>query len=194
MRGVRHGDPLSPFLFILAMDPLQRMIERAAHEGLLGQVLPNGAKFRCSLYADDAGVFVRADKLDLKVLKRILEAFEWCSVIKINFEKTEIFPIHYPESLWSNLMEVFPGKYSNFPGKYLGLPLHFRNIKRIEFQPLIEKINKRLAGWKGRLLSKAGRETLVKSVLTTRPIYLLTVSPAQKWLLKRIDKIRRNFL
>jgi hypothetical protein len=40
----------------------------------------------------------------------------------------------------------FPGKYSKFPGKYLGLPLHFRNIKRIEFQPIIEKINKRLAG------------------------------------------------
>jgi hypothetical protein len=56
----------------------------------LGQVLPNGAKFRCTLYADDAGVFVRADKLDLKVLKRILEAFTWCSGLKINFEKTEI--------------------------------------------------------------------------------------------------------
>jgi hypothetical protein len=55
MIGVRQGDPLSPFLFILAMDPLQRMIEMAVHEGLLGQVLPNGAKFRCSLYADDAG-------------------------------------------------------------------------------------------------------------------------------------------
>jgi hypothetical protein len=60
----------------------------------------------------------------------------------------------------------------------LGLPLHFRNIKRIEFQPIIEKINKRLAGWKGRLLSKAGKETLVKSVFTAQPIYLLTVFPA----------------
>jgi hypothetical protein len=194
MRGVCQGDPLAPFLFILAMEPLQRMIEMAAHEGLLGQVLPNGAKFRCSLYADDAGVFVRADKLDLKVLKRILEAFEGCSGLKINFEKTEIFSIRYPESLWSNLMEVFPGMYSNFPGKYLGLPLHFRNIKRIEFQPLIEKINKRLAGSKGRLLSKADRETLVKSVLTTQPIYLLNVFLAQKWLLKRIDKIEGTSL
>jgi hypothetical protein len=51
------------------------MIEMAAHEGLLGRVLPNGAKFRCSLYADDAGVFAKADKIDLKVLKRILVAY-----------------------------------------------------------------------------------------------------------------------
>jgi hypothetical protein len=109
-------------------------------------------------------------------------------------KKTEIFLIWYPKSLWPTLVEVFPGKYSIFPGKYVGLPLHFRNIKRIEFQPIIEKINKRLASWKGRLFSKAGRETLVKSVLTVQPIYLLTVFPAQKWLLKRIDKIKRNFL
>jgi retron-type reverse transcriptase len=67
-RGVRQGDPLSPFLFTLAMDPLQRMIEKAAPAGLLGSVLTKGAKFCCSLYADDASVFVRADNSDLKVL------------------------------------------------------------------------------------------------------------------------------
>jgi retron-type reverse transcriptase len=87
MRGVRQGDLLSPFLFILAMDPLQRMIETATDAGFLGRVLPKAAKLRCSLYADDAGVFVRADKEDLKVLKRILEVFEGCSGLKINFDK-----------------------------------------------------------------------------------------------------------
>jgi retron-type reverse transcriptase len=96
MCGVRQGNPLSPFLFILAMDPPQRMIEMAADAGLLGRVLPKMAKLCCSLYADDAGVFVRADKEDLKVLKRILEVFEGCSGLKINFDKTEIFLIRYP--------------------------------------------------------------------------------------------------
>jgi hypothetical protein len=144
------------------MDPLQRMIEMAADVGLLGRVLPNKAKQRYSLYADDVGVFIRADKEDLKVLKKILEVFEGFSRLKINFDKTEIFPIRYPQTLWPDLMDVFPGKYSKFPREYLGLPLHFRNVRRIDVQPLIGKINKRLAGWKGRLLSKAGRETLLK--------------------------------
>jgi hypothetical protein len=110
------------------------------------------------------------------VLKGILKAFEGCSGLKINYDKTEIFPIHYPASLWTNLMEVFLGKYSSLPEKYLGLPLHYRNVKRIALQPIIKKINNRLAGWKGRLLSKAGRETLVKFVLSAQPIYHLTVS------------------
>jgi hypothetical protein len=194
MRGVRQGDPLSPFLFILAMDPLQRMIEMAADVGFMGRVLPRAAKLRCSLYADDAGVFVKADKEDLKVLKRILEVFEGCSGLKINFDKTEIFPIRYPETLWPELMDVFPGKYPKLPGKYLDLPLHFRTVRRVDFQPLIDKITNRLAGWKGRMLSKAGRETLVKAVLSAQPIYHLTIFPAQRWLLKRIDKLRRSFL
>ena len=91
-------------------------------------------------------------------------------------------------------MDVFPGKYSSLPGKYLGLHLHYRNVKRTDLQPLIEKINNRLAGWKGKLLSKAGRETLVKSVLSAQPTYHLTVFPPKKWLLHSIDKMRRNFL
>jgi hypothetical protein len=91
-------------------------------------------------------------------------------------------------------MDVFPRKYSKFSGKYLGLPLHFRNVRKIDVQPLIDKINKRLAEWKARLLSKLGRETLVKAVLSAQPIYHLTDFSAQKWLLKRIDKLRKSFL
>jgi hypothetical protein len=71
MHGVRQGDPLSPFLFILAMDTLQQTIKMAIDSGLLGRVLPKESKLHCSLYADDVRVFVRADKEDLKVLKRI---------------------------------------------------------------------------------------------------------------------------
>ena len=61
-------------------------------------------------------------------------------------------------------------------------------------QPLLDKIGNRLPGWKGEMLSSAGRETLVKSVLTSQPIYHLTVFPTQKWLIKQIDRMRRSFL
>jgi hypothetical protein len=89
---------------------------------------------------------------------------------------------------------IFLGKISKFPEKYLGLPLHIRKLRRIDIQPLIDKIGVRLPGWKGRLLYTAGRETMVKTVLSSQPIYHMTAFPEQKWLIRKIDRIRRSFL
>jgi hypothetical protein len=85
--------------------------------------------------------------------------------------KIEIFPIRCTEEIIAEALPDFPGKISSFPGKYLGLPLHTRKLRRIDVQPLIDKIGARLPGWKGKFLSSAGRETLVKSVLTSQPIF-----------------------
>lgn len=94
----------------------------------------------------------------------------------------------------SQLLQNFPGKVCNFPGKYLGLPLHVRKLRKVQVQPLIDKIGARLPGWKGRFLNTAGRETLVKTVLSSQPIYHMTVFPEHKWLIRRIDRLRRSFL
>ena len=92
------------------------------------------------------------------------------------------------------MLQNFPGKIGKFPGKYLGLPLHVWKLCKVEVQPLIDKIGARLTGWKGRFLSTAGRETLVKTVLSAQPIYHLAAFPEQKWLIKKIDRLRRSFL
>ncbi|WVZ83331.1 hypothetical protein U9M48_030492 [Paspalum notatum var. saurae] len=194
MRGVRQGDPLSPLLFIMAIDPLQRLIDMAAERGILSPTLSSTARLRCSLYADDAGIFLKASKEDVQALANILDTFSRCSGLKINLNKIEMYPIHCHGLPLSEILQSFPGKVTSFPGKYLGLPLHYRQLRKVEVQPLLDKINGRLAGWKGKLLSKAGRETLVKTVLSSQPIYHLTVFLAQKWLIKKIDRIRRSFL
>jgi hypothetical protein len=64
--------------------------------------------------------------------------------------------------------------------------LSTRSLKRIEVQPLIDKIAARLPAWKGKLVNKAGRVTLVRSVLTAIPIYFLIVFALRKWALKRM--------
>jgi hypothetical protein len=155
-RGLRQGDPLSPLLFILAIDPLQRIIEVAAQKGILKPILPKAARLRCSLYADDAAIFSDPSPRELERLLKILTFFGNCSGLKINMSKTEIFPIRIDNTVVPQLLQNFPGKISRFPGKYLGLPLHIRKLRKIDVQPLIDKIGAWLLGWKGRLLSTAG--------------------------------------
>jgi hypothetical protein len=193
-RGLRQGDPLSPLLFILAIDPLQRIIEVAANKGILSPVLPRAANLRCSLYADDAAIFASPSNMEVEHLHRILIFFGECSGLRINISKTEIYPIRLDTNTVEHLLQNFPGKVCTFPGKYLGLPLHVRKLRKIDVQPLLDRIGARLPGWKGRFLSSAGRETLVKTVLSSQPIYHMTVFPELKWLIKRIDRMRRSFL
>jgi hypothetical protein len=151
-RRLRQGDPLSPMLFILAIDPLQRLIDLAAKKGFLHPVLPKTATLRCSLYADDAAIFAAPNTTELDDLQKIIHVFGECSV---NMVKTEIFPIRVELAVVTPLLWNFPGKINSFPGKYLGLPLHIRKLRKVDLQPLIDKIGARLPEWQGKLLSSA---------------------------------------
>jgi hypothetical protein len=164
-------------------------MELAVTRGLLHPVLPRAASLHCSLYADDAAIFANLDRTELHHITQVLNLFGSCSGLKVNLNKTEIFSIRCEETLVSEVLVDFQGKIGKFPGKYLGLPLHTRKLRRLDVQPLLDKIGARIPGWKGKLLSMAGRETLVKSVLTSQIIYHLTVFPAQKWMLRQIDRM-----
>jgi hypothetical protein len=59
--------------------------------------------------------------------------------------------------------------------------------------PLIDKVGCKLPSWKGKLMLKAARAQLVKSVLTSVVTYHATVFDLPKWLIKKVDKLRRNF-
>jgi hypothetical protein len=191
---VRQGDPLSPMLFILAFDPLQRILDLASEHGVLTPLPLAAAKLRTSLYADDAAIFINPTRNDLQAVKQILNAFGAAMGLTTNFEKSSIHPIRCENVDLSNILQPFPGCCKTFPCQYLGLQLHTRPLQKIHVQPLVEKIGQRLAGWKGPLLNRAGRLTLVSSVLSSMPIYHLTIFPLARWATKQIDKIRRSFL
>jgi mannosylglycoprotein endo-beta-mannosidase len=74
-RGLRQGDPLSPLLFVLAIDPISQILEEATRLGLLHKLHGRGAILRTSLYADDAVVFVAPIKEDVQNLAAILQCF-----------------------------------------------------------------------------------------------------------------------
>ena len=92
------------------------------------------------------------------------------------------------------MLASFARARESFLCHYLGLQLHMRSLQKVHVQPLIERIGQRLPGWKGRMLNRAGRLTLVTSVLSSMPTYHLIVFPLAIWARKQIDKIRRSFL
>jgi len=93
-----------------------------------------------------------------------------------------------------NILANLPVARAAFPIKYLGLPLTVRRLRKIDFQPLIEKAAGKLSTWQGRNLTQAGRVSLTKAVLSSQLVYLLTALKATKEVLEDLDKIRKRFL
>jgi hypothetical protein len=173
--GLRQGDPLSPMLFILAMEPLQRLLDLATRDQLLSPVQNRAAKLRLSLYADDAAIFLNPVKEEVQIVFEVLQTFGQASGLVINRTKCAAYPIRCEDLEMEEVLQDFGCPIKSFPCTYLGLPLHFRVLHRVEIQPVIDKVENRLPSWKGKLLTKAGRLKLVNSVLTAIPTYYLTV-------------------
>jgi hypothetical protein len=76
----------------------------------------------------------------------------------------------------TELAQIFECKISKLPITYLGVPLHWKQLKINDWKFLTNKIEKKLAGWKGKLLSLGGRLTLIKYVLSASYTYLLDVN------------------
>jgi hypothetical protein len=195
-KGLRQGDPLSPLLFNLIADVFTRMLMRAARRklisGLLPQTEPGGI---LSLqYADDTLLFLENSLEKAVNLKWLLVCFENLSGMKINYDKSDLLVLGMDDERANEFAKIFCCKRSEFPIKYLGVPLHFTKLKREDLQPVIDKIIKRIAGWKGRLLSYAGRLVLLKSCLASIPIYLLSVIKFPRWAIDMINSHMGHFI
>jgi hypothetical protein len=114
--------------------------------------------------------------------------------MKINYDKSDLLTIGLDEDSYNAFAKKFCCKKSDFPIRYLGVPLHYSKLRRADLQPLIDKIIKRIAGWRGKLLSYAGRLTLLRACLASIPIYLLSIIKFPRWAIEMINSHMGHFL
>lgn len=114
--------------------------------------------------------------------------------LKINYGKCEMNGIRIDTNMLNAMANIFGYKVGHIPLKYLGLPLCMGVHKRKLWNPVVERIERKLSSWKGRYLSLGGRWTLIKSVLSSIPIYFLSCFKCPTAVVKRIKKIQHDFL
>ncbi|KAJ9700981.1 hypothetical protein PVL29_006352 [Vitis rotundifolia] len=184
-RGLRQGDPLSPFLFTLVADVLSRMLMRAKERNLMEgfRVGRNRTRVSHLQFADDTIFFSNSREEELQTLKSLLLVFGHISGLKVNLNKSSIYGINLDQVHLSRLAVMLDCKASGSPILYLGLPLG-GNPKACGFwDPVIERISSRLDGI-----------TLIQSCLTHLPSYFLSLFKIPASVAAKIEKLQRDFL
>lgn len=114
--------------------------------------------------------------------------------LKNNFHKSIVCGVGVSDSEIDNLSDVLNCKNQKLPMVYLGLPLGTNPKRKSTWQPVVDKVQKKLSLWKRKLLSFAGRLTLIKSVVSCLPLYYISAFQMPKGVVRLIEKLQATFL
>ncbi|CAN1823887.1 Putative ribonuclease H protein At1g65750, partial [Linum perenne] len=145
------------------------------------------------LYADDALVFCDASESQVRSLAATLVCFECITGLKINFHKSAMFTVGTVQDP-IGLASVFGCHLDQLPSTYLGLPLGSRCTSTLLWDHVISNMERKLETWKTHFLSFGGRLTLLKSVISSLPVYYMSLLKAPSSVIARLESLQKRFL
>ena len=180
-RGLHQGSPLSPILFLLVAQVFTRKLD--LNDNIKG-IKINGIDLLLSLYADDTDVFLEATGSCLDEVVMELNNFGLVSGCRSNLDKTKCIPLGSAKTNTS-LLRYISFKYGSelLSNKFTALGIDFDNcsssqeISDNNFQSKFERAKARSSFWQTRDLSIFGRVTIIKTLLMSQFVYLLTPLP-----------------
>lgn len=195
-RGIRQGDPISPYLFLFVAEGLLSLLKNAEAVGSLTghQICDNAPIISYLLLADDSILFCKANLEHAKAVKEILACYESASGQKINCDKSSVLFskgvtqwVRDEITLEMDIREVLAQE------KYLGLPVYVGRSKKKAFLPIKDRIEKRLSSWMDKFVSWAGRKVLIKAVAQAIPTYAMSVFKFPKEMCSSIQALINRF-
>ena len=192
-RGVRQGCPLSPYLFILCAEVLGSAIRK---EQSIQGINVLGVECKISQYADDTTLILDGSKSSLQKALNLLDIFANISGLHVNYEKTEALWIG---ELHKSTEILFPQRKIKWARrKVKALGIWFSTCKgetvKLNYDERKEKLDKLIENWQFRRLTLLGKITVIKSLLASQLVYILTPLPTQQKALEEINRALYTFL
>jgi hypothetical protein len=195
-RGIRQGDPLSPFLFIIMAEGLSRSIQAAVANDTLEGLSLHGISppISHSQFVDDTLLMGTPTVREANSILQILQTFSEASGLDCNKDKSLIFFFNTPPPVQRHISDLLGFQRSSLPSKYLGIPLIDNALRNSSWEQLLSSFTKKLSSWTLRALNLPSRLTLLRAVLQALPTYLFSVLAAPTFVLSTIKSLQRNFL
>ena len=195
-RGLRQGDPISPYLFLICAEAFSSMLNKADTEGKLEgiRICQQAPSFNHLLFVDDSLILLKVTEESAHHLQNILNMYEESPGQTINFDKSSIvFTKNTKATDKKNMMDTLKITYEGRNSKYLGMPAFVGKSKKKAFSYIKERIWNKIQGWKEKLLSKAGKEILIKACAQAIPVYTMTCFDITKSLCEEINSVISRF-
>ncbi|KAM6580980.1 uncharacterized protein LOC115695246 [Cannabis sativa] len=176
-RGIRQGNPLSPYIFLLCSEGLTAALRLQELNGSFRgiSVARNAPPVSHLLFADDTLLFTVASPSSCNALKEALNAYHLATGQKVNYTKSSIlFSPNTPTNISTYFFDSLGLESRPFISKYLGVPQCFGRSKKCNFDFLLQKVSSQLSIWNGKLFSKAVKEVLLKAVIQAIPSYTMS--------------------
>ena len=171
--GVRQGDPLSPLLFVIAVDLLQSVVTEICTRNILTMPIPTSSNdYPIVQYTNDTLIVLPAVDDQILAFKEMLDKFALSTGLKVNISKSSLISMNTTDEKGLRVASLLGCDVGTMPFTYLGLPMGTSRPTIYDLLPLVDRIERRLSA-SSCFLNQGSRLLLLQYVLASMPIYFL---------------------